>query len=107
MSDIPKVVRDGKVAVLVSPNFGAGWYTWNSDENEGGLALLFCPEIVEAVERGEPPYPIAERLFPNAYLGGLDSIEVAWLPVGTAFQVHEYDGSESLDVRGDMEWIVA
>ena len=26
---IEKVVRDGKVAVLVSPGYGAGWSTWN------------------------------------------------------------------------------
>ena len=23
-----KVIRDGKVAVVVSPGFGAGWSTW-------------------------------------------------------------------------------
>jgi len=27
-----KYIRDGKVAVLYSPGFGAGWSTWNDDE---------------------------------------------------------------------------
>ena len=108
MSDIPKVERDGKVAVLVSPGFGAGWYTWNTDPEDGGLALLFCPEIVEALERGDGAgVAAARRLFPNAYLGGLDDLEVVWLPKGTAFQVTEYDGSESLEVRDSIEWITA
>ena len=29
MSD--KVIRDGKVAVIISPGFGAGWSTWADD----------------------------------------------------------------------------
>ena len=24
-----KVIRNGQVAVLYSPGFGAGWYSWN------------------------------------------------------------------------------
>jgi hypothetical protein len=27
-----KVIRDGKVAVLYSPGYGAGWYSWNRDQ---------------------------------------------------------------------------
>ena len=26
-----KLIRDGKVAVLISPEYGAGWSTWNYD----------------------------------------------------------------------------
>lgn len=40
-----RVVRDGKVAVLVSPGYGAGWSTWAAGEE-----VMFCPEIVAAVE---------------------------------------------------------
>lgn len=29
-----KLIRDGKVAVLVSPGFGAGWSTWNGDDED-------------------------------------------------------------------------
>lgn len=28
-----KVIKDGKVAVLYSPGFGAGWFTWNNHHN--------------------------------------------------------------------------
>ncbi len=41
-----KVIRNGMVAVLVSPGYGAGWYSWN-DHKE----LLFHPKIVEMVEK--------------------------------------------------------
>lgn len=29
-----KVIEDGKVAVLISPNYGAGWYSWNIHNTE-------------------------------------------------------------------------
>ena len=29
-----KVIRDGKVAVLYSPGYGAGWYSWNWNHPE-------------------------------------------------------------------------
>ncbi|MBD2201667.1 hypothetical protein H6G33_09940 [Calothrix sp. FACHB-1219] len=40
-----KVIRDGKVAVLYSPEYGAGWYSWHKKEE-----LLFLPELVEILE---------------------------------------------------------
>ena len=39
-----RVVRDGRVAVLVSPGFGAGWSTWA--DRELRERLLFDPEVV-------------------------------------------------------------
>lgn len=41
-----KVIRDVKVAVLISQGFGAGWYSWHSKQE-----LLFHPKIVELVEQ--------------------------------------------------------
>ena len=41
-----KVKRNGMVAVLYSPDYGAGWFTWNSDVEE----CIFHPEIVKMVE---------------------------------------------------------
>ena len=42
-----KIIRDGKVAVLYSPGFGAGWSTWNQELPE----LVFNPVIVDLVEK--------------------------------------------------------
>ena len=47
---VNKVIRGGKVAVLYSPGYGAGWSTWGSEHKE---ILLFHPRLVEAVEKGE------------------------------------------------------
>ena len=45
-----KVVRDGKVAVLISPGFGAGWSTWADDEISE--FVLFHKDLVEMAEEG-------------------------------------------------------
>jgi hypothetical protein len=45
--------------------------------------------------------------YPDMYTGGMDDLEVAWLPVGTAFRIHEYDGSESIEIREELNWKIA
>lgn len=94
-----KVIRDGKVAVLVSPGFGAGWSTW-ADDKEGAL---FSPEIVEWVENGKPDVSIEQQdewESRYGYTGGLYQVGIEWVPQGTRFYIDEYDGSESLVTIG-------
>ena len=96
-----KYVRNGKVAVLISHGFGAGWWTWNHNH----IDMLFDPEVVQAVL--DSNFKLAETLakvkWPDAYLGGLDDLTVAWLEPGQRFYVHEYDGSESLALADPRE----
>jgi len=102
-----KLIRDGKVAVIYSPGFGAGWYTWN--QTEYGHEMLFDPVLASYVDEGK----IDEALtyvnvrFPEAYRGGVEDLSVQWIPVGTAFRIHEYDGNESIEVKEEMDWVVA
>lgn len=106
MSTHPKVVRDGNVAVLVSRGFGAGWSTWNCDAS----ACLYSPEIVALVEAKAAPTEIgqkAEELWPDGYWGGASGLTVEWVAAGTAFEINEYDGAESLCVRDDINWEIA
>ncbi len=99
-----KVIRDGKVAVLISRGFGAGWSSWNLEFPD----ILFDPEIVAAVEAHDlgKVMTIAEAKYPHAYLGGADGLCVEWIQQGTAFEVHEYDGAESIQYA-DRDWIIA
>ena len=102
-----KLVRDGKVAVLYSPGFGAGWSSWN--HGEYGNELVFDPVLAAYVDEGkmnEAKTYVAVR-FPGMYDGGLEDLAVAWIPVGTAFRIHEYDGSESIEIKEEMNWITA
>ena len=94
-----KVIRDGKVAVLYSPGYGAGWFTWNEDHKE----LLFHPKIVEMVEQNKNSEInedwVEENLgIANVYTGGAEDLRIGWIPQGTRFVIHEYDGSESIHI---------
>lgn len=103
-----KVVRDGKVAVLVSPGYGAGWYTWNEAHPE----LLFLPRVVEMVLNQASTYDIVEYVESiygedDVYTGGASDLKVVWVPQGSQFRIEEYDGSESLKLKDSEDWITA
>lgn len=102
-----KVIRDGNVAVLYSPGFGAGWYSWNENVRE----LLFDPEIVSMVENNTDTRKIVEYVKTtygdDIYTGGSDELKIEWIPVGSEFIIREHDGSESIELKQNVEWIVA
>lgn len=108
---VNKVIRDGKVAVLVSPGFGAGWSTWAyRGEEDNRDFMMFDPTLVAMVERGDSIEAIESyvtAIHPHTYCGGADDLTIFWLPVGTAFRIHEYDGSESIEIRDEMNWTIA
>ena len=101
-----KVVRDGKVAVLVSSGYGAGWYSWHNSKK-----LLFHPKLVELVEQGRKGEITSELCCELAgehvYDGGKDGLYIEWVPEGSLFKIDEYDGYETLKSREDDEWLSA
>jgi hypothetical protein len=91
-----KVIRDGKVAVLISCSFGTGWFTWNT---EVGEVLLFHPTLVRIVEAGyahtiTPEFMKRELGLADVNCHGAKDLGIVWLPVGTPFVIDDYDGSE-------------
>ena len=104
-----RCVRDGRVAVLVSPGFGAGWSSWVARELRE--QLLFDPAVVELVESGAEASVIeqyCEEVYGDEhYYGGAGDLIVQWVPVGARFRIHEYDGSESLVFESEERWVVA
>lgn len=97
-----KVIREGKVAVLVSYGFGAGWYSWNDDKR-----LLFDPKLIELVESDRSKEIteswVLENLgISNVYCGGAKDLSIVWIEEGTAFEIDEYDGSESLKTLSSL-----
>jgi len=98
-----KITRHNQVAVLISPSFGAGWYTWNTAHPE----LLFSPKIIWMVERNKSNQITEEWVKENlnisgVYCGGAKGLEIFWLPVGTAFKIDEHDGAESVRTLSDL-----
>jgi hypothetical protein len=103
-----KVIRDGKVAVLYSPGFGAGWSTWNSLSTD----LMFDPVIVDFVLNKsenwiEGVLAYCSIAYPDAYTGGVEGLKVEWVASGSQFLIEEYDGSETVAINGEMNWITA
>lgn len=99
-----KVIKDGKVAVLYSPNYGAGWYTWN-DTIPFKKELVFHPQLVQKVLDGKADDITEEflkKIFgenaEDCYTGGVSDLEIAWIPEGTRFKIEEFDGYESVVV---------
>lgn len=99
-----KVIRDGNVAVIITKEHGAGWYSWHNIAE-----LLYDPVIVDLVER-EKFAEIAEytsKKYPDVYLGGYKYLRVVWLLEGTEFRIEEYDGYEDIMLKSNTKWLIA
>lgn len=102
-----RVVRNGCVAVLYSPGYGAGWYSWHRKEE-----LLYDPNIVQMVleDRKDDIEDYVMGLYPNEddpYMGGADDLTVEWVPLGEQFRIDEYDGAESVVLMSRENWLTA
>lgn len=106
--EIKKVVRNGKVAVLYSPGYGAGWFSWNSNVKQ----CLFSPEIVnllKANKRSDITDELCQKLFGVEYFysGGASDLRIQWINKGTAFRITEYDGYESIEIISEIDYMTA
>jgi hypothetical protein len=104
---VKKVIRNGQVAVLYHPTYGAGWYSWH-----GIPDLIYDPLVVDMVESGVDPekiYAYCNEHYTDTYhyFGGSDGLSIAWLPEGTEFRIEEYDGAETIRLKQDYTWMVA
>lgn len=106
------------ISVLYSPQYGAGWYSWN----QGFENCLFNLELVELVKKKEllekekqdttqiikEIENKAESLYSDEfYAGGARSLRIEQMPEGTLFNIKEYDGFESIEYCEDKQWLVA
>lgn len=101
-----KVIRDGKVAVLYSPGYGAGWYSWNKEHPE----CLFDPNIVAMVEARQHDQIEAyckTKYGEHFYARSAKGLEIGWVTIGSRFGIEEYDGFESIITVEDYEWKIA
>lgn len=100
-----KYTKDGKTAILISEGFGAGWSTWE------GSKLSYDKRVVQKFLEGASETEMHDFLrsigYGNVYMGGYKSLTVRWLPVGTKYVIHEYDGAESIRTIDSFEWMTA
>ena len=108
-----KYTKDGMVAVLYSPGYGAGWSTWG--DHDYGEDMIFDPWIVDILLNEEFTDEEATKRvlahcavkYPALYIGGAQDLRVAWVPPGTAFRITEYDGNERIEYRDQIDWTIA
>lgn len=105
-----KYIKDGKVAILYSPGYGAGWSSWNTQYPE----LLFDSDIVQFVldhpdmnKREDEFTSLFQDKYPDAYFGGCRDLKIEWMFPGTQFRITEYDGFESIEYNDDIQWEIA
>ena len=106
---VKTLVENGKMAVAVSPGYGAGWSTWNQKE------LAYDKDVIELILKyqakditeDEFEECLEELGYCNVYCGGLDQICIQWFSFGSAFRIDEYDGYETIQTLEDMHLIVA
>lgn len=95
-----KVIRDGKVAVIYSPDYGCGWSTW-SDEPE---KLMFDPKLVALIESGD--VEAVDKYCQTVY-DRSPELDIFWVPEGEEFVILDYDGSEGVQLKKDFIWFKA
>lgn len=97
------VIRDEKVALLYTPQQGAGWYS-----RHGVNGLLFDPKVVEFVEAEN--FSAIEAYVNEAYAEeSVDSskaneLAIAWIPVNAEFEIREEDGAETILYKESDVW---
>lgn len=125
---VDKVIRGDKVAVLISPGFGAGWTTWNQDHKDVEQ-MLYDPDIVNALlefmAKEDTDWRVKDgsrrclvmkiKEIANAkynqdpddyyFENGLRDVEVVWVQMGRKFIINEYDGAESIQFCDEIKWI--
>ena len=101
-----KVIRNNMVAVVLSGDYGAGWFSWHGIEK-----LLYDPVVVEMIERKKDPKEILkychDKYGNDAYFGGVEGLRIEWIPTGSEFIVYEYDGDETLWLKDEIKWMTA
>ena len=102
-----KVVRDGKVAIVLSRGYGSGWGSWNYGVHD---VIMFHPKIVQMVEEGREMDITEEWLkselgLEEVFTGGRDGLYIKWVPEGTRFRIDEYDGAETIITDEDLNMV--
>lgn len=97
-----KLIKDGKVAVLYSPGWGAGFYSWGAPTE-----AIFDPKLINLVWEGniQPVIEYVENVYPEASTNGCEDLTVTWIPVGMKFRIEEHDGSEYIVTEEDLKLI--
>lgn len=87
-------------AVLISPDYGGGYSTWGHGDPMDGAVIKELLELSEDFNSEEVDEET--EIDVSDFMPEFDGIlTVCFVAVGTPFQIHEYDGAESLERNPD------
>lgn len=112
-----KFIKDNRVAVIVSGEYGGGFWT-----NGGNLypESIFDPVLVALVleKNYVEIYNYIKQTYPSIGIDHywskstdgvsfINYLTVEWVDEGTEFIILEYDGREHVEVKQHFEWMKA
>lgn len=107
-----KLIKDGKVAVIHSCDYGGGWSTgaWGAADGEPER-MMFDPRLAALIIVNTPQSEL-ESYIREEYIGDLErwlipELAVTWVDQGEEFVITEYDGLESVDLKKEFKWTTA
>ena len=111
----------GRIGVLYSRGYGAGWSTWAGEDIaqqvamdreviEKWLSLARKPDdedVLTTDSRKEFEEFLTEKFGDHFYPGGIAGLTLEMIPKGTEFRITEYDGYEQIEKKLDTNWWMA
>ena len=99
---------EDKTAVIIHPNFGGGWFSWNTRYRQ----CIFSPEVALWIldENKEKEFLDLKKLFGEDFMENnekISDLQVVWVDRGEEFIIYEYDGSEYVSMKSSTKWITA
>ena len=92
-------------AVLISPDYGAGYSTWGHGNPMDGKVIR---KLLECVEDFNPDEVDEEtEIDVSDYMNDNNLYSIRFLPVGTAFRISEYDGAETIEYYHPDDYYIA
>lgn len=98
-----KRIKDGKVCVIYSPGYGAGWYTWHGIEE-----LLYDPELIDMIDRkasGDEVEEYCQKTYGDECYLAADELTYTFVDVNDRFYIDEYDGAETVVLESTFQWM--
>ena len=97
--------ENDELSVLISVGWGAGWSTWNNEELAYDKRII--EKWLEKVSADEMCEYVESLGYARPYMGGYDDLRLRFIPRGTMFCIHEYDGAESIETPDTMCMMMA
>jgi hypothetical protein len=97
--------ENDELGVLISGGWGAGWSTWN--DNELAYDKRIIEKWLENVSSDEMCDYVESLGYNRPYMGGYRQLRLVFIPRGTMFCIHEYDGAESIETPETMCMMMA